>query len=256
MRVGASGILKGILGLQIVIGGLLVLGDMGPSLQGLRFSPSAPRLDQPVGPGDQTRRYRPSDLPKESPGAPFPPTGDMPRRLTLSEITLDDGPALRLVGQIAAGDGARMTETLGNRFADGAPRQVYLHSPGGSVADALELGRFLRDEDATTRIAEGDVCLSACPYMLVGGSERLVDDAGSVGVHQHYFGQNSVQPAFMAVEDIQRGQGQVMEYLVDMGIDPRIMRHALVTPPDEIYILLPEELEEYGVTTPPDDRPS
>jgi hypothetical protein len=28
-------------------------------------------------------------------------------------------------------------------------------------------------------------------------------------------------------------------------LDPLVMRHALATPPDEIYILLPEELERY-----------
>lgn len=44
-----------------------------------------------------------------------------------------------------------------------------------------------------------------------------------------------------AVEDIQRGQGDVMVYLIGMGIDPALMRHALATPPDGIYLLLPEE---------------
>lgn len=43
-----------------------------------------------------------------------------------------------------------------------------------------------------------------------GGTKRRVEQDASIGVHQHYFGQNSVQPAFMAVEDIQRGQGFVM----------------------------------------------
>ncbi|MEL6809414.1 MAG: hypothetical protein AAFO97_16700, partial [Pseudomonadota bacterium] len=53
-------------------------------------------------------------------------------------------------------------------------------------------------------------------------------------------------PAAFAVEDIQRGQGEVMTYLDEMGIDPLLMQHALSTPPDEIYVLLPEELERYG----------
>jgi hypothetical protein len=54
----------------------------------------------------------------------------------------------------------------------------------------------------------------------------------------------------MAVEDIQRGQGEVMEYLSDMDIDPLIMRHALLTPPDEIYLLTPDEMQTYNLTTP------
>lgn len=41
-----------------------------------------------------------------------------------------------------------------------------------------------------------------------------------------------------------------MAYLDDMGVDPRLMQHALVTPPDEIYVLLPEQLLEYRMATP------
>ena len=85
--------------------------------------------------------------------------------------------------------------------------------------------------------------------MLMGGVTRRVDDAAYVGVHQHYFGENVVQPAFLAVEDIQRGQGLVMGFLADMGADPLLMQHALVTPPDEIYIFLPEELVLYRIVT-------
>ncbi|MBJ3762062.1 hypothetical protein ILP92_04795 [Maribius pontilimi] len=251
MSLSPSAILKIILGVQIGLGVLLVAGDAAPAWQGLRLGPSAPRLDQPVAPGDQTRRYRPRDLGPGAPGAPFPPTGDMPARLVLSDVSIGGSDALRLVGRIAAGDGARVAEKLAERFEDAdAPRRVYLHSPGGSVLDALDLGRFLRDEGIATALAEGDVCLSACPYLLAGGATREIDEAASVGVHQHYFGQSSVQPAFMAVEDIQRGQGQVMEYLVEMGIDPRIMQPALLTPPNEIYILLPDELRDYGMIEP------
>ena len=56
----------------------------------------------------------------------------------------------------------------------------------------------------------------------------------------------------MAVEDIQRGQGEVMIYLEEMGIDPLVMSHALTTPSDEIYLLLPEELERYNFVTATD----
>ena len=40
-----------------------------------------------------------------------------------------------------------------------------------------------------------------------------------------------------------------MTYLIEMGIDPAVMQHALVTPPDAIYILIPEELKKYDLAT-------
>jgi len=36
-----------------------------------------------------------------------------------------------------------------------------------------------------------------------------------------------------------------MTYLNQLGVDPLVMQHALTTPPDEVYVLLPEELQDY-----------
>ena len=119
------------------------------------------------------------------------------------------------------------------------------------MRDALVLGRALRQMGMTTALRSGDICYSACPYLLAAGTSRTIPEDASVGVHQHFFGENTLLPTFLAVEDIQRGQGEVMEYLDQMGIDPLVMRHALATPSDEIYLLLPEELESYGFTKKP-----
>jgi hypothetical protein len=92
-------------------------------------------------------------------------------------------------------------------------------------------------------------CLSACPYILAGGVERTVSRSALVGVHQHYFGENTVLPAFLAVEDIQRGQAAVMAYLDEMGIDPLLSARAMQTPPQDIYILVEDELEGFALAT-------
>ena len=56
-------------------------------------------------------------------------------------------------------------------------------------------------------------------------------------------------PAFIAVQGIQHGQGETMEYLADMGVDPLILVHALKTPPEDIYLLVEDELLEYRLAT-------
>tara|TARA_R110002110_G_scaffold27445_3_gene99744 strand:+ start:35 stop:568 length:534 start_codon:yes stop_codon:yes gene_type:complete len=174
------------------------------------------------------------------------PTTPLPDRLTLTVV--EAGASILLEGAITAGDATRIAKQID--ALDPAPARVILNSPGGSVRDALELGRHIRDAGLNTALRDGDICYSACPYLLAAGVTRDIPDGGSVGVHQHYFGKNTLLPAFIAVEDIQRGQGDVMTYLDDMGIDPLVMRHALVTPPDEIYVLLPEELRAYNFVTP------
>jgi hypothetical protein len=40
-----------------------------------------------------------------------------------------------------------------------------------------------------------------------------------------------------------------MRYLDDMGVDPMALVHGLATPPKSIYLLSPEELEEYRFVT-------
>lgn len=230
-------ILTGVLIFQLGIGAFLVLGDVQiGSFPGL--GPDAPPLSDPVRPGDQRRVFRPDrDRPATRPArAP----GDIPARLTLEQV---EGTTYRLEGEIAQGDAARIIDRLAE--LEPTPERLILQSPGGIVEEALSLGRHLREGGITTQMLAGEFCYSACPYLLAAGATREIDEAAQVGVHQHYFGESTLLPASFAVEDIQAGQGAVMAYLVDMGIDPRVMQHALTTPPNEIYVLLPEELREY-----------
>jgi hypothetical protein len=236
-------ILSGVLMFQLGIGALLIVGDMQGSFTLPRFGPDAPGLDQPVRPGDQRRLFDPNRTPRQT--GPEP-SGPLPERLTLTAI---DAGIYRLEGGIKAGDADRISKLI----LEATPKveTVVLQSPGGSVSDALDLGRFLRAQTINTEMRSGEICYSACPYVLAAGVIRRIEDDASVGVHQHYFGESTILPASFAVEDIQRGQSEVMVYLNAMGIDPLVMQHALSTPPDEIYVLLPEQLDDYGFITKP-----
>lgn len=79
--------------------------------------------------------------------------------------------------------------------------------------------------------------------------DRIVSLNAVVGMHQHYYEQPRYIPAVFAVEDIQSGQGETMEYLMDMGIEPSLMLYSLKTPPDEIYALVESELVETRIAT-------
>ncbi|WP_298297142.1 hypothetical protein [uncultured Litoreibacter sp.] len=251
-QITAKGVIKLVLAVQLGIALFLMGRDLFAAIPHIAWPSSQPRFDTPIIPGDQTRRYNPGDTPlrpadEGNPARPYRSTGDMPSRISF-EIK---GETLTLTGQIAEGDADRFAEYLNANPQ--SITHIRLNSPGGSVRDALTIGRQLREKDYNTLLGAGDICLSACPYILASGAERTIHDDAQVGVHQHYFGTNSALPAFLAVEDIQRGQGEVMAYLDDMGVDPLIMRHALVTPPDEIYVLLPEQLTDYNMATDPSE---
>ncbi|MEM9582659.1 MAG: hypothetical protein AAGA08_06050 [Pseudomonadota bacterium] len=247
-KLTAKAAIKAVLAVQLGIALFLMGRDLMSAIPHIAWPSTQPRFDTPVIPGDQTRRYAPRDTPLIQPGAgnpglPYRSTGDMPTRLSF-EIKSE---TLTLTGQIAPGDADRFTHYL-----ETSPQNlthIRLNSHGGSVSDALSIGRHLREQGFDTLMGAGDICLSACPYVLASGIERIIHEEAQVGVHQHYFGTNSALPAFLAVEDIQRGQGEVMVYLDGMGVDPMIMRHALVTPPDEIYVLMPTQLKDYKMAT-------
>jgi hypothetical protein len=236
-----------ILGLQVVIALLLIGGDMGAVLPNL-FNPSQqPAFETPVAPGDQTRRFTHSPRLTQPGTLPYGIPDDMPSRLQFDPQDMNGTPGLVVTGTIHEGDATRFTEAL---EANPDIQRIALHSPGGSVDDALQIGRAIRGAGLDTELAGRTVCLSACPYMLMGGVARTVAAQASVGVHQHYFGENTILPAFLAIKAIQRGQGEVMSYLQDMDIDLRAMQPALLTPPDEIYVYLPDELVDYRIVTP------
>ncbi|MFO6465634.1 hypothetical protein ACK8OR_14665 [Jannaschia sp. KMU-145] len=232
--------LRWLLGGQIAIAAVLVLIDLAPAVPGLMSPSDAPALDRPTRPGDQTRRYRPRNPAHPGPGV----DPDMPRRLILSTVE-GDRPAVLLRGAVEPGDGERIVRALEAEAAE----LVQLDSPGGSVSDALDIGRTIRALGLDTALAPGAVCFSACPYMFTGGVARTVSEDARLGVHQHSFGESTLLPAFLAVEDVQRGQAEVLAHLDAMGIDLGIMGPAMATPADEIYILTGEELVDWDVVT-------
>lgn len=240
--------LRAMLASQIALAGLIVLVDFQRLAPGLFQNSSAPPASVPVQPGDQTRRYSPRSVPDDRPARPdFPSGQDIPARLRFTESATDGAGTVLLEGSIAPGDGERFEEYLAGRRS--APEEIVLHSPGGSVRDALQIGRVIRAGDWPVTVQDGAACFSACPYILAGGADRRVSRGARVGVHQHYFGESTILPAFLAVESIQRGQGEVLDFLDEMGIDLRMMARAMQTSPDNIYILVEDELTDFALAT-------
>lgn len=247
-RRGPGRAIRWLLAVQVAIAGLLIGGDF------LRLLPeliprddSAPPLDTEVRPGDQTRRYAPRFTLPGVPGDRGFPSSDVPSRLTWQPAQIDGAPGLLLTGEIQPGDAARFATHLDAR--ESPPATIALHSPGGSVLDAVEIGARIREGGIATRVSAGRACFSACPYALAGGTTRTISRGARVGVHQHFFDENAVLPAFMAVEGIQRGQAEVMAHLDAMGVDPLLMEKAMRTPREDIYILVEDELTGFALAT-------
>ena len=243
--------LRYVLILQFAIAGVLIASDV----LGVIPSPFKQRIELPTGPvspGDQRREYRtdrsdPSLLPQDGPlDVPAPEAFSNRLDFTVQDVE-GLGRVLLLSGQIEMDDSSRFASFLSDMQEK--PDLVALHSPGGVVSEALSIGKQVRDAELSTAVLAGAMCVSSCPYILAGGEERVVSLRGIVGMHQHYYEQPRLIPVVFAVEGIQKGQGETMQHLIDMGVDPALMLYSLNTPPEEIYALVEEELVDTRIST-------
>jgi hypothetical protein len=188
-------------------------------------------------------------------------------------------------GRIVAGTARRFREVLSQLGERKLP--VLIDSGGGSVNDALSIGRLIRAKGlpvAVTRTAyapcapadttcrntksggelrglaeaRSSKCASACAFILAGGTQRLVGPGTGVGVHQisttlhRYLAQKTLVPE----QTIQQGDGEaqrtyakIRQFLSEMSIGEDAMSLIMSTPSSEIRWLTPKELEATHLAT-------
>jgi hypothetical protein len=129
-------------------------------------------------------------------------------------------------------------------------KTVVLNSPGGSVADALAMGRLIRDKKFATEVETGQYCASSCPLVFAGGVERRAGDKAMIGVHQvaaiHSVAGGPPRDEMSVAQNI---SAQCQRYLADMGVSPQVWVHAMETPHDRLFVFEPAELKSLNVVT-------
>lgn len=197
-------------------------------------------------------------LPAFDPDAPATPNGpavtsDLEELREPLTVKLGSGGTLEVTGTIDIGAAERFRAEVEN-FREYV-KTVALDSPGGSVNDALEIGKLIRQSGFRTSVASGALCASSCPLVFAGGTERLATEKSAIGVHQIYANVAAeslpagLRAAGEAMSDAQKTTAAITRYLTDSGVDPALWLHALETPPDRLYYLSAVELTEYKLAT-------
>jgi hypothetical protein len=124
---------------------------------------------------------------------------------------------------------------------------VVLHSPGGSVTDALAMGRLIRQKKFATEVEGASYCASSCPLVFAGGVERRAADKAAIGVHQvtafrKDAGGLTELTGASGMDSAQRISAECQKYLREMGIDLQVWLHAMETPKEQLYYFKPDEL--------------
>jgi hypothetical protein len=204
----------------------------------------------------QTRHDTSPDSPVPSILAPWLPGGD--KRITA--LPRPDGAMAKPMTFELVGGGRLMatgtiTPGISEAFAAEVAKRadyiktVVLNSPGGSVNDALAMGRLIREKKFATEVEAGKYCASSCPLVFAGGLERRAGDKAAIGVHQvaAVSAANALPRDEMDVA--QRISARCQRYLGEMGINLQVWVHAMETPHDRLFVFKPDELKSLNIVT-------
>jgi hypothetical protein len=185
-------------------------------------------------------------LPGDKRLAPLPqPEGATAQPMTFELV---GGGRLMATGTITPG--------ISQSFAAEAERHgeyiktVVLNSPGGSVAEALEMGRLIREKRFTTEVEAGKYCVSSCPLVFAGGVDRRAGDNVTIGVHQVAAVRSAANgPPRDEMSVAQNISARCQRYLGDMGVSLQVWVHAMETPHDRLFVFRPDELKSLNLVT-------
>jgi hypothetical protein len=171
------------------------------------------------------------------------------------------------VGIVTADTPKEFDEFARTRQLGGAT--VVLDSSGGSVNDAIALGRRWRNLGMMTTVGasidprNGDraevasqaYCESMCVFLLLSGKTRYVPDGAHVRVHQIWMGDRAddARAASYSAQDlmiVERDIGRLAKYTFDMGGAGDLLSLALSVPPwEDLHELSREELQLTNLIT-------
>jgi hypothetical protein len=143
---------------------------------------------------------------------------------------------------------------------------VQFNSLGGNLIAALKLGELIRQAHLDTSIGRtvfnengsiwsttvDGVCVSACAYAFIGGEGRLAGGNGKYGVHQFYDAKAVDEPAKKAFSAIdvsveQILAGLVLDYVLRMGVDAKLISLAEASSPWDMRYLTAKELSSFRI---------
>lgn len=169
------------------------------------------------------------------PASPMqPPNASLKEKMTF-ELAADG--RLLATGAIAPGSAKAFAEEIARRGS--YVKTVVLESPGGSVQDALAMGRLIRERGFSTEVGAGKYCASSCPLVFAGGVDRRAAKGAAIGVHQISSASETRRSDMAAAQSM---SAVCQKYLRDMGVDLGVWVHAMETPKSSLYYFKPHEL--------------
>lgn len=160
-------------------------------------------------------------------------------------IERPDGSALIIRGTFESSDDpARLLALVQSH----RPDLITFDSSGGSIYAAMAFGRAIRRTGIATAQPRFLECASACALAFFGGVSRSAEP-GSIGVHKTSFSPGTALSRDSAVSAVQGATADVIQYMIEMGIDPGLLQFTLRYESWDMRYLSASEMAQHGVVT-------
>jgi len=141
---------------------------------------------------------------------------------------------------IALGDYETLLQGIKANPGQYAKKIVMLDSIGGSVAEAIRMGRLLRETGFDALVPSAAVCQGSCVYLLAAGQGKRV--RGHVGIHRPYYADSDSVHSTSAYGASRATQAA---YFREMQIPLELLEMINRTEPRHMRVLTPSELARY-----------
>lgn len=144
----------------------------------------------------------------------------------------------KLSEDIAPGDYEALIKGLRAHPGQFDRKIALLDSIGGSAAEAMRMGRLLRETGFDVLVPSTGLCQGSCIYLLAAGRKKIV--RGAVGLHRPH------TPAGESASARLGGMPfNASGYLRDMGVAASLAADMQTIEPQRMRVLTPQELARY-----------
>jgi hypothetical protein len=160
---------------------------------------------------------------------------------TLTKMPTKDGKIIVILnGEITEGDSDNLKLLI--KTENDAGRLIYairLNSPGGNLMEGVALADLVRNGKISTSIPDGSQCASACFIIFAAGTEKFAHYGAHVGVHG---------ASDKSGREVGAATVSMARIVKQLGVPSGIIGKMVVTPPDEMVWLSPDDLHSMGTT--------
>lgn len=148
--------------------------------------------------------------------------------------------AVNVTEDIAPGDYEVLMAGIKSNPGKYARKILLLDSIGGSVPEAIKMGRLLREVGFNAVVQAASICQGTCVYLLAAGHKKTV--RGYVGLHRPYFTNGDSSSANLAGRGVSVSPAT---YFREMNISASLAEDMRKIEPQKMRVLSPADLARY-----------